>query len=73
MNELLSLSRTAQRVGVSKKWLRDQAEAGKIPCLNLENRLLFNPVAVIEVLAARAGNPVNRLTDDLDREVPHDA
>ena len=54
MNELLSLSRMARRLGVTQHWLRDQADSGKIPCLKAGNRYLFNPVAVQEALAAKA-------------------
>lgn len=61
MNELLTLSRMAHRVGVTQAWLREQATAGHIPCLKAGKRLLFNPVAVIEALAAKAGNPARRL------------
>jgi len=54
MSDLLSLSRMARRLGVTQQWLRDQADAGKIPCLKAGNRYLFNPVAVQEALAAKA-------------------
>lgn len=53
MNELTSLSRMARRLGVTRQWLRDQAEAGKIPCLDAGNRYLFNPEAVQEALAEK--------------------
>lgn len=53
-NELLSLSRTARRLGVTQQWLREQAEAGAVPSLRAGNRYLFNTVAVEETLAARA-------------------
>ena len=54
MNDLLSLSRLARRLGVTQQWLRDQADAGKIPCLKAGNRYLFNPLAVQEALAVKA-------------------
>lgn len=54
MSDLLSLSRMARRLGVTQQWLRDQADAGKIPCLKAGNRYLFNPVAVQETLATKA-------------------
>ena len=54
MSDLLSLSRMARRLGVTQQWLRDQAGAGKIPCLKAGNRYLFNPVAVQEALATKA-------------------
>jgi len=54
MSELLSLSRLARRLGITQQWLREQADAGKIPCLKAGNRHLFNPVAVEETLASKA-------------------
>jgi excisionase family DNA binding protein len=54
MNDLLSLSRLARRLGITQQWLRDQADAGKIPCLKAGNRYLFNPLAVQEALAVKA-------------------
>ncbi len=54
MNDLLSLSRMARRLAVTQRWLRDQADAGKVPCLKADNRYLFNPAAVQEVLAEQA-------------------
>lgn len=54
MSGLLSLSRIARRLGVTQRWLRDQADAGTIPCLKAGNRYLFNPEAVQEALAAKA-------------------
>ena len=54
MNELLSLSRMARRLGVTQEWLRDQAKAARIPSLEAGNRYLFNPAAVEETLAAQA-------------------
>ena len=54
MNELLSLSRLARRLGVTRQWLRSQADAGEIPCIKAGNRYLFSLVAVQEALAAKA-------------------
>ena len=54
MSELLSLSRMARRLGIPQQWLREQADAGQIPCLKVGNRYLFNSVAVQEVLASKA-------------------
>ena len=54
MSELLSLSRMARRRGIPQQWLREQADAGQVPCLKAGNRYLFNPVAVQEVLASKA-------------------
>lgn len=54
MSELLSLTRMARRVGVTQQWLRDQADAGKLPCLKAGNRYLFSPTAVQDALAVKA-------------------
>ncbi len=54
MSELLSLARLARRLGVTQDWLRDQADAGNVPCLKAGKRYLFNVVAVQEALAVQA-------------------
>lgn len=54
MSELLSLARMARRLGVTQDWLRDQADAGNVPCLRAGKRYLFNAVAVQEALAVQA-------------------
>jgi len=40
---LLPLRRMAARLGVPSRWLREQAESGKIPGLRAGNRWLFVP------------------------------
>lgn len=56
---LLPLRRAARRLGVPAKWLREQAEAGKVPGLRAGNRWLFLPDAVTEAIEemAKASNP----------------
>jgi hypothetical protein len=54
MSELISLSRMSLRAGVTQRWLREQADAGIVPCLKADRRYLFSPIAVMEALAARA-------------------
>ena len=49
-----ALDAMALQLGVSQKWLKAEAEAGRIPCLKAGRTLLFNPEAVFEVLAERA-------------------
>ncbi len=47
----------AQRLyhfGVSASWLRAEAEAGRLPCLRVGKRLLFDPEAVEAELIRRA-------------------
>jgi len=41
--ELLSLRRMAARLGVSSRWLKEQAEAGSVPGLKAGERWLFKP------------------------------
>ena len=55
MNEVLSLGRQARRLGVTKKWLQAEAEAGRVPSLKAGGRYLFDPEAVQKVLHDRAG------------------
>ena len=54
MDELTSLSRMARRLGVTQQWLREQADAGNVPCLKAGKRYLFNPPAVEAILVQQA-------------------
>jgi excisionase family DNA binding protein len=54
MGEVLTVNRMARRLGVTARWLRAEAEAGRVPCLRAGNRYLFNPLAVEQALAQRA-------------------
>ena len=54
MCELLSLSRLARQLGVTQKWLREQADAGAVPSLKADSRYLFSPNAVRSALAVKA-------------------
>jgi hypothetical protein len=56
MSELLPLPRMARRIGVTQSWLKKQAEAGTVPCLDADSRLLFEPVAVTAALVTLASN-----------------
>ena len=51
-----SLRGTAMQLGVPIKWLASEADAGRIPCLNVGRRRLFNVDAVRRVLAERAAS-----------------
>lgn len=51
---LAPIGTTARLLGVTVQWLRDEAEAGRVPCLRAGSRLLFDPEAVEAVLAERA-------------------
>jgi hypothetical protein len=53
---LLPLRRMAARLGVPSRWLREQAELGKVPGLRAGNRWLFVPdVAEAAVQAMAKG------------------
>jgi len=52
--KLLPLFAMARRLHVSNKWLRAEAEAGRIPHLKADNQILFNPDVVEQLLIKRA-------------------
>jgi hypothetical protein len=54
---LLALTAMARRLRVPARWLRAEAEAGKIPHLKADNALLFDPELVERVLLERARQP----------------
>ena len=49
------LARRYRGYGISLSWLKAEAEAGRIPCLRVGRRLLFNPATVDRILLVRAG------------------
>jgi hypothetical protein len=69
MNDLLSLSRMARRIGVTQQWLRDAAALGQVPCLRAGSRYLFAPNAVEAALARLAANTSKPLSGE--GEVQH--
>ena len=44
----------ARRLRVSVKWLKSEADAGRIPHIRADKTYLFDPQAVEQVLAERA-------------------
>jgi hypothetical protein len=64
MDDLLNLPRMSRRLGVTQHWLREQADAGVVPCLKAGTRYLFNPHSVEQALAKKAAG---------DRAVPTNA
>ena len=48
----------ARRLCVTLRWLRAEAEAGRVPCIHAEQQLLFDADVVERVLLERAGKPV---------------
>lgn len=51
---LLPLGPMARRLRVTSRWLRAEADAGRVPCLRADNQYLFAPEATEAVLAERA-------------------
>ena len=56
---LIPLSRVARRLRVPVGWLRDEADAGRIPCLRAGRVYLCDPLAVETALLERARQPVS--------------
>ena len=54
----------ARRLRVTAKWLREEAEAGRIPHLKAGPRLLFDPETVEQVLLERARKHRNEANDE---------
>jgi hypothetical protein len=44
----------ARRLRLPVKWLREEAEAGRVPCLKAGRAFLFDPDAVEKALVERA-------------------
>jgi hypothetical protein len=53
-DRILPLRMMARRLGVTQKWLREQADAGVVPHLRAGNRYIFEPNATEESLAKEA-------------------
>ena len=58
--KLLPLTDAAVELQVSSRWLREEAEAGRIPCLRAGKRLLFHVRRVEVILEKRALQPTRR-------------
>lgn len=52
--KLLPTGPMARRLRVPVKWLRSEAEAGRIPHVKADNVLLFHPETVENLLVQRA-------------------
>lgn len=70
MNEIsikpLLLGAMARRARVPAKWLRAEAEAGTIPHLRAGNVLLFDPVAVEQILVQRLRESARKAANRAD-------
>ena len=53
-SKLLPVGPMARRLRVSVKWLREEAAAGRVPHLQADRAILFDPDTVERVLVERA-------------------
>lgn len=51
--KLLSLNELAERTGLPAAWLRREADEGRLPCLRVGRRRMFDPDLVQQALAER--------------------
>ncbi len=69
----------AARLGVRARWLRAEADAGRIPGVRADDRYLFDPAAVERALLARASAapqkpaPPKRITKTTSKRSPRAA
>jgi hypothetical protein len=54
---LVPINLAARRLRVTLKWLKGEAEAGRIPCLRAEKQILCDIEAVEAALLERAHQP----------------
>jgi hypothetical protein len=59
-SRLLPLNTVARRLRVPVRWLRAEAEAGRVPALRARNQFLCDPEAVEAALVERARRPVTK-------------
>lgn len=53
-NKLATAAALARQLGVSTRWLKAEADAGRIPALKADGAYLFVPDVVIALLVERA-------------------
>jgi len=58
-NKLLPLNIVARRLRVPVRWLKAEAEAGRVPSLPAGNVFLCDPAAVEAALLERARQPLS--------------
>ena len=61
---LISLPEMADRLGVPPLWLKEQAEAGRVPHLKVGRKLMFHHDSAEAAVLAMAGDPLSRLMSD---------
>lgn len=64
-SELVPIEVLAQKLHLSKAFLKDETRAGRIPCLRAGNRTRYNPASVVAALAQQAsGNSGSGVSDE---------
>lgn len=63
MQNLVDLEGLAETLDLPKDWLREEYEAGRIPCFEAGGAIRFNPVFVADALAGRATQTRTRRED----------
>lgn len=53
-SELVPIEVLAQKLQLSKAFLKDETRAGRIPCLKAGHRTRYNPASVVAALALQA-------------------
>jgi hypothetical protein len=61
---LISLPEMAERLGVPPLWLKEQAEAGRVPHLKVGRKPMFAPAIAEAAVLAMAGDSVAKLIND---------
>ena len=61
---IVELEEMAKRAKVPPRFLKAEAEAGRVPALKAGAKFLFNPQAVLKVLSERAANSQGRSQDN---------
>jgi hypothetical protein len=65
---LLPLNIAARKLRVPFRWLRGEAEAGRIPCLRTDKQFMCDLEAVEAALLERARRPATAPEEDLPHE-----
>lgn len=60
MEQVVTVRKLSRLTRLPMTWLREEADAGRLPCLRVGRRLLFNPAAVEAALAERAASTEQR-------------
>ena len=63
MNDLFTLNRLARTLRLSRAWLKQEALAGRLSCLRVGRKLLFELATTKRELAQRAATGREEVTD----------